>query len=79
MTFKEFCETALSNDRVVIVDDSYRGKILYPAKSCYLYLLADTDERRPKWSDNVLEKEIDRISLGDFADVGHIHFVVNFK
>ena len=79
MTFKEFCETALSNDRVAILDDCYRGRVLYPAKACYLYLLDPTDERRPKWADDVLQKEVDRFSWDNCADVGHIHFVVNFK
>lgn len=79
MTFKNFCEMALSNDLIAFADDCLRARVIYPAKPCYLYLLPDEDERKPKWSSEVLEKEIDRVTISNCADVGRVHFLVSFK
>lgn len=80
LTFKEFCEKALSNDVVCIVDDILHGKPKYCSFAAYQFLLEKGNPARPSYADDVLDKEVERFTIGKCDPVyGRSHFIVKIK
>lgn len=80
MEFQEFCEKALSNDVICIVDEIIHGKPVHESVAAYRFLLKKGDPARPAWADEVLDKEVERFSYGKAAlDYNHVHFIVKLS
>lgn len=80
LSFKEFCEKALSNDVVCIVDDIMHGKPKYGSAAAYRFLLEKGHPARPSYADEVLDKEVERFTIGKCDPVyRHAHLIVKLK
>lgn len=63
MLFKEFCEKALSNDVICIVDDVVNRNLIREPVAAYRFLLDDDSPTKPEWANEVLSKKVERFTI----------------
>lgn len=80
MKFREFCELALSNDIICIVDDIVHGKPLRKSVAAFQFILDDGHQLKPEWANEVLDKEVESFTYGKIAsDYKHTHLIVKLR
>lgn len=79
MKFGEFCEKALSNDVICIVDNIMHVKSVSKAVAAYRFLLED-GEGKPSWANEMMDKEVERFTYGKCAaDYDQVHLIVQLR